>query len=124
MMSRGVQLATHCCLVSILMWPELHFDFSHMPKWRGQGQIYLIQSLYSLFYTYYLFLVYRLFIVPIGVLNNILFINESNDRMNGHSELEKIRKREVTYRGKQKPGTSRDQGRVAAPDRSHSVQIE
>jgi len=44
--------------------------------------------------------------------------------MTGHSKLEEIRKREVTYRGKQKPGTSRDQGRVAGADRSHFVQIE
>jgi hypothetical protein len=62
--------------------------------------------------------------VPIGVLNNILFSNESNDRMNWRGKLEDLRKREVTNRAKLKPCTSRDQGRVADPDRSNSVQIE
>jgi len=73
--------------------------------------------------VYNLILVYRLFILPVGVLSNILFSNESYDIMTGHSKLEEIRKREVTYRAKQELGTSADQGRVAG-DRSHSVQIE
>jgi hypothetical protein len=65
-----------------------------------------------------------IFILPIGVLSNILFSNESYDRMTGHSKLEETGKREVKYRAKQKPGTSRDQGRVAGAVRSHPVQTD
>jgi hypothetical protein len=87
-------------------------------------RVFLWPNTFSKFYrVYYLILVYRLFIFPVGVLSNILFSKESYDMMIGHSKLEEIGKREVTYRAKQELGASGDQDRVAG-DRSHSVEIE
>jgi len=87
----------------MLMWLELHSEFSYMPAWRGQENIYLFQIQF-----YYLILVYGVLILPIAVLGNNPFSNESHDRMIGHRKVEEIRKEGVTYLAKQKPGTSRD----------------